>query len=430
MRGLAIGAATLLAFALIVWLGRDLPPPRTLSFAAGGAGGGYWSIAERYRDILARDGVRVEIRETAGSVENAALLGAGAVDVALIQGGVPVEGDLMALGTVFIEPLFLFGRADGPAPSRPEEWRGLRIAAGPEGSGAKAAFDSFTRAIGLAPGDATLTPEGGAEAAAALLEGRVDIAVFVSPLSASYLTPLFASGATRLVDFDMIEAVARRMPQADVVTAPAGAVTLAPPTPPERHRLIAMTASLIAQSNLHPALVDRLIEAARIIHGRRDALTDEGAFPSVQDTPAPLDSQARRLIEDGPSRLTAVLPWWIAAQIDRVLILLLPIVLLATPLLRSAPAVYNWRMRRRVWRYYDALRQIEVEARAASDEATLAALSERLEKLDADLATLDLPLSYRDNAFTARLHADFLRRTLLSSRREAAGFKAGSAASG
>jgi hypothetical protein len=350
--------------------------------------------------------------------------------VALIQGGVPVRGDLTALGTVFVEPLFLFRRADGPAPSRPEDWRGLRIAAGPEGSGAKAAFDAFSQAIGLAPDQTALTPEGGAEAAAALLEGRVDVAVFVAPLSASYLSPLFASGVTRLIALDMIDAVARRMPQADVVTAPAGAVSLDPPTPPERHRLIAMTASLIAQAGLHPALVDRLIEAARIIHGRRDALTDEGAFPSVQNTPAPLDSQARRLIEEGPSRLGAVLPWWIAAQVDRILILLLPVVLLAAPLLRSAPAFYNWRMRRRVWRYYDALRQIEVEARATSDECALAALSERLEKVDADLAALDLPLSYRDNAFTARLHADFLRRTLLNSRLRAESVRAGSAASG
>ncbi len=416
-------ATALVAVGALLWLGRDLPPPRALTFAAGGEGGGYWALAERYRDILARDGIAVEVLATAGSVENARLLADRAADVALIQGGVPLDAEaaeLDSLGAVFIEPFFLFRRADGPNPRRPADWRGLSVAAGAEGSGARAAFDAFAAAIGLPLDAVDLGPLGGAEAAAALLEGRVDVAVFVAPVTAPYLGPLFGSEQARLVDLAMIEAVARRLPQAEVVEAPAGAVTLEPPTPPEPRPLIAMTANLVAQRDLHPALVDRLVEAARIIHSRRDALTAEGAFPATRDAAAPMNSLAARLIEDGPSRLTGVLPWWIAAQIDRVAILLVPVLLLATPLLRSAPSLYSWRMRRRVWRFYDALREIEAEARATDDPAALARLADRLERLDADLADLDLPLSYRDNAFTARVHADFLRRRLEALRGEMA----------
>jgi TRAP-type uncharacterized transport system substrate-binding protein len=426
MRSLIMAVGALLAAALILWLGRDLPPPRTVTFAAGGEGGGYWTLAQRYREILARDGIDVEVIATSGSVENAALLEEGAADIGLIQGGVAVAEELTALGAVFIEPLFLLRLADGPNPQRPEDWRGLRVAAGPEGSGTRAAFGAFSQAIQLAPGEALLEPLSGADAAAALLEGRVDVAAFVAPVSAPYLAPLFAAESVRLVDLDMIHAVARRMAEAEVVQAPPGAISLEPPRPEDPVDLIAMTASLVAQPDFHPALIDRFVEAARIIHSRRDALTDEGAFPATRNAALPVNSLARRLIEEGPSQLTGVLPWWIAAQIDRVLILLVPILLLATPLLRSAPALYNWRMRRRIWRYYDELRTIEAESRETHDPAALEALAERIETVDSKLAALDLPVSFRDNAFTARIHADFLRRQLETRRgRPAAGGIAG-----
>jgi TRAP-type uncharacterized transport system substrate-binding protein len=81
----------LAAFAIVVLVSGfvflQLHPPRTLVLAAGSEGGGYYQIAERYRQILAHDGITLEIRETAGSVENASLIERGQVEVAIVQGG-------------------------------------------------------------------------------------------------------------------------------------------------------------------------------------------------------------------------------------------------------------------------------------------------------------------------------------------------------
>ena len=49
-------------------------PPRKISIGTGDKSGAYYALAQRYREILARDGVTLEIRSTAGSVENINLL--------------------------------------------------------------------------------------------------------------------------------------------------------------------------------------------------------------------------------------------------------------------------------------------------------------------------------------------------------------------
>ena len=49
-------------------------PPASLVIATGGTSGAYYAYGRRYAEILAKSGVQLEVRSTAGSVENARLL--------------------------------------------------------------------------------------------------------------------------------------------------------------------------------------------------------------------------------------------------------------------------------------------------------------------------------------------------------------------
>lgn len=410
-----LGSLALLAglAALALWFGRDLLPPDRLVFAAGHSGGGYARIAERYRRALADDGIVVEIRETAGSVENARLLEAGEVDVALVQGGVEVDRDAAeSLGQMFFEPLFVFVRAGVEDAANPAAWRRLRVATGPEGSGARAAAEAFRRAASLDDGVVEALPLGGREAAEALLAGEADAALFVAPISAPYLVPLIEAEGVRLVQLAPVDALARRMSGAHVARLPQGSITMEPPRPAEDLEMIVLTARLAASPDLHPALVDRLVMAARRLHGGRDVLTDAGRFPAVEEGGLPMNPQARRLIESGPGFLAEWLPWWMAAQIDRVLVILLPLLLVLAPAIRIGPALYAWAMKRRVWRFYDRIAEIDADMQGAETREALQDAEARLAELDRKLAALDLPASYMQMAYSARLHAQMLRERL------------------
>ena len=392
----------------IYGLSRDLMPRTSLVFAAGVEGGGYWRVAEQYRDILAEDGIDVELIETAGSVGNARLLAQNAADVAFMQGGVDLATGTDALGTIFFEPVWLFTLTGSDIPTNPGAWRDIRIAAGGVGSGTRAAFDDLSRSAGFSQDTIEILPLGAQASADALLTGDVDLAFFVAPISAPYLTGLLESADVDLLVMDQLTALSRQLPESQIVTLPQGGFRMFPPLPQQDVRLLAMVARLDAQDRLHPTLVDRLVEAAIRIHGGADALTEGRRFPGVDTGPQPIDAYARDLIEDGPSPLREFLPYWVVAQISRFAILLVPFFILLLPVMRALPSLYSWRMRSRVYKYYAEIRKIDQAARNKKGEE-LALMDVRLREIDNELTGLKLPPSYRDYAYTARLHVQLQR---------------------
>ena len=150
-------------------------PPRRIVLATGRPDGAYHQFGLRYQAELAREGITVELRPTSGSVENLRLLAdpASGVSVAFVQGGVRVAApaaDLVALGSLYFEPLWVFARG-GTLGTDVSNLRGRRIAVGPEGSGTRALVDLLLRVNGIGTDTARLSaahragrgpvPEGG-----------------------------------------------------------------------------------------------------------------------------------------------------------------------------------------------------------------------------------------------------------------------------
>ncbi|MEM9145826.1 MAG: TAXI family TRAP transporter solute-binding subunit [Pseudomonadota bacterium] len=395
------------------WLG--LVPPDTVTMASGRAGGGYHAVAERYRQILARDGITLKVIETAGSVENSRLLAEGKADIALMQGGVdlPEGARAEALAAVFLEPFIVFHRRAVPQAVDPTNWTELRVALGEPSSGTHAAVTSVARALGLEIRPKETVPIGGPAAADALLAGEVDVAVFVTAIDAPFMRALMAADSVQLATFRDVEAVTRRLAYLHLVDIPPSAIDYVRQIPRERIELTAMLASLVIREDLHPAIVDRLTVAATEIHARGPRLISrEMRFPHTEGLSLPVNRQAEARIRSGPSALDQILPWWIGAQLNRVMLLLLPVAVLTLPLLRALPSLYAWRMRARVYRYYDELIAIDKEASGHLAPERRRRLSDRLAEIDAETQALRLPASFRERAYALRMHIDLVRHRL------------------
>lgn len=410
LRAMLVPALLIAAAVATAVYALDLIPPKSLTFAAGRPGGGFHAMAERYRAILARDGVELIVLDTPGSVENAELLAAGEADAGFLQGGInpPPDAGIEALAAVFLEPLWLFHTGALADPSNPLNWRDRRIAAGEIGGGTRYVVEEIVAALGLAPGEAELIPLGGADAAGALLAGDVDAALFVAPADAPYLEELF-DGREVLGTLRDGEALARRLPYVQVVEIPRSAIDYAAQIPARPIELIAMVGRLAARGDLHPALVDRLVSAAREVHSPRGLFNDENAFPRAAGAALPLNVQAADLLEKGPNPLARFLPYWVVAQISSFALLLVPILFLLVPLVRMGPTLYQWRMNSRVWRHYGELLDIDREMLTAREPGRLRALEGRLDAIEADLIDLRLPLRFRERAYTMRMHINLVR---------------------
>lgn len=378
-------------------------------------GGGYYAIAQRYRRVLARDGISLEVIETAGSVENARLLAEGTADVALLQGGValPEGAEAEALAGVFLEPFLVFHRSALPEAHDPTRWDTLRVALGEEDSGTRAAIRATAETLGLEIAPRESVPVGGRAAADALLAGQVDVAIFVTAIDAPFMGELLASDSVTLASMRDVEALTRRLPYMLLADIPPAAIDYVRRIPEKRVELAAILASVAIRDGLHPAIVDRVARSAVRVHSRDTALViRDKRFPKTDGLSLPVNTQAQAIVRDGRTTLDGVLPWWISAQLNRVILLLVPVIVLALPLLRALPDLYAWRMRARVYRHYDELIAIDNEASKSLPFSRRRELWARLAEIDEEIHALSLPLSYRERAYALRMHIDLVRRKL------------------
>jgi septal ring factor EnvC (AmiA/AmiB activator) len=89
---------------------------------------------------------------------------------------------------------------------------------------------------------------------------------------------------------------------------------------------------------------------------------------------------------------------------------LFSIVAILLPLSRVAPPLYQFRVRSRVFRWYRQLRQIE-ESHAKEKKSPAELLAE-LDKLEARVARVVVPLSYANELYALRQNIDLVRERL------------------
>ena len=400
-------------------------PPSEITIAAGPKDGAYYRYAERYRAILAADRIQLHVRETRGSTDNLKLLRdpESGVDLAFLQSGTAEDeaDSLVSLASVAYEPLWIFLR--GKPPQKLVELEGKRLAIGYEGSGTRLAVHRILSEVGIDSPPTELLALGGSEAAVALEKDEVDVAFFVAAVEAPFIQDLLRVDGLRLVSLDRSPAYARRQRNLASVTLLQGVIDIEKNTPPEDVRLLAPLAILVARSDFHPALVDLVLGAAGRVHGTPGIFEDQSEFPSARYVDLPLSEEAARFLERGPSFLNRFLPFWAANFVDRMFILLIPILTLLIPLFKVAPAVYRWRVRSRFKRWYRDLQKIDIALGATGDGVDYRATLERLEAIQEELGKITVPPAYGDELYHMRFHVSLVRERARSQLRDEAEVK-------
>lgn len=386
------------------------PPPKQVTIAGGGAGGAYAQAAEELAAVLAEEDVEPTVLATAGSLDNISRLRADDADIAIVQTGLLEEADsdtLRSLGAVFYEPLWVFVRSETDVADL-RQLAGRRIAVGAEGSGSRGLADLLLGEVGLTADGYTAAPLGGVDAAAALRAGEVDALLAVSGIGAGWIRELVSDPAIQLVSLDRAPAFSRRHPYLDTVTLFAGVIDPAAGLPATDVQMLAPAAEIVVREDLHPAIQSLLIESSFAIYSGGSVFAPPGAFPTPGLADVELSDEARRYYKDGPTFLRRIFPFDVANFLERAWVLAIPLLTLAYPLVKAAPPVYRWRIRRKIYVWYSDLRELESQARAARSDEELEAVRDRLGELQAETGEVDVPLSYTDTLYHLRSHIRFV----------------------
>ena len=423
---LALGPALVL-IAVAFWIAIKFvqpAPPRQLTIVTGSETGAYHAFAQRYRDILARDGVTLHIRTSAGSLENLALLmnPDSGVEVGFAQGGsgsAAHTARIFSLGSIYYEPAWIFLRQD-PKIRDIADLRGQRVAVGPDGSGTRVLALQLLSLNGVVLPPTQLLYLGTREAADGLKNADVDAAFIVSAPEAKVVQELLAAPGISLLSLDNAAAYILRLPFLTQLTLPRSTVDFISDVPPRDVSLIAPTTNIVVTEDLHPALTYLLLSAMREVHGGPGWFQTQGKFPAPIDVDFPLSDQAERFYRSGVPFLYQYLPFWLANLVERLWVLVLPLVAVVVPLVKIVPPLYAWRVRSRVYRWYGELKFLEQEVTTQPTPEEIPQLLQRLERIDRAVAQTRVPLAYADQLYTLKEHIRLVRREIREQRIAAA----------
>jgi len=400
-------------------------PPRHVTLATGPTGSAYAQFGKQYAAALKANGITVELKPTSGSSENLQLLRSGGADAGFVRGGSadPVadeEAGLSSLGSLFFEPIWLFYRADtaqkidrktGTLTSL-TQLRGLRVNVDMPGSGLPEIMERLFKANRLGPDDVLLSNLEQAAAAEALQAGLLDAIVLSSAPQSPQVQRLLRAPDIKLMDFGQADAYTRRFPFLSAVTLPRGVVDLSKDLPPADVSLLAATTSLLSREQTHPALRQLFAQSAQTVHSEAGWFNRARDFPNTRTSELPVSPEGDRAINGTPPFWQRYLPFWASNLVERMWLVLGGLLVLMLPLSRVIPPLYQFRVRRRVFRWYARLRDIEgkVDARQGERDPLL----KELDELDRVVNKVAVPLSYADELYALRNNIYAVRKRVLA----------------
>lgn len=415
---LLVAGAFWLAFQFV-----EPAPPSRIVITTGSEQGAYFAFAKRYQESLARNGIKLEVLASKGSVENAERLSAPAgpggqrVDLALLQGGIANSASLpgvQSYGRVFLEPLWLFHRLGGEV-DHLAELAGKRVAIGPLGSGTRKLVETLLEANGITAATATLLALGSGAAAEALERGEADAAFFSLAPESPLVQKLMRDERFKLASLRQAEAYTRRFPYLTRIVLPEGAIDLVRNIPSRDIVMVAAQAALVGRADLHPALAWPLVEALGSVHRGGGMFQRIGDFPKPADPEFEMSEDALRIYQSGAPFFQRFLPFWLASFIERMIIMVVPIATILLPLVKLGPMLYEWRIRSRLLYWYGQLKALERQMAARHQaggfgpDAT-GQFRATLDRIDEAVSTIPVPLHYSDRLYELRGAIDLVRQ--------------------
>ena len=398
------------------------PPPKTIRVATGAEGGTYSEYGKRYQAFFAKRGITLQLVPTRGAQENADLVNDpnSAVDVAFVQSGLidPAKADrIETLGSVGYEPIWLFYRGndlDGSL-QKLTDFRGRKIAIGEKGSGTYAeAMHIFS--LNDLDKDPNLITIPTAEAVDAIERGEIDAIFLIQGVQSGNIKRLLANPDLHLANFVRADAYAQNLPYLERLTIPMGGLDLKRNLPAENIEMIATTTELIIKDRVHPGIQMLLMQAAHDINGKENFFTKRGQFPAFFGSGLPESHQATLYYEKGLPFLMSYLPFWLAEFIHRTIFLLLPMMVIAFPVITYLPEFWEKRMRDRINKIYARLEKLEQDIANSINNDQQAAYLARLDEIEHLAFKLKHSKAHSLEYYTLRGHIDYVRSCLQGSK--------------
>ena len=393
-------------------------PPSKIVMATAFKGASFEYYGRQYQEIFARSHVELELRETAGAVENLKLLQDpnSDVQIAFVTGGLSDARHapgVLSLGTVYDQPFWIFYPSNQQF-DQLAQLKGKRIAVGPVGSATRHTAEQVLGKGGVTSETATFLPFAGSAADKALAEGQVDAVWIIGVPEATAVQSFLRNPNVRPMSFPMSEAFTRIFPDLARMTLPQGTVDIERIIPANDVQLIGTKSKVLIRSDLHPEIVQLLLQTMKEVHGGSDLFHRGGEYPNGFDSEYTVAPTAIDFYKNGPSFMQRHLPLWLSIHAQRAIAVLVTGIAIGLPLLHFVPQGYNWITRRRLFYWYGRLRALEASFDSSTNHKFLIHKLAEIERIEAAVSEIDFPLAFSDQVYNLRSHIDIVRQKIAS----------------
>lgn len=385
-------------------------PPRHIIISAGQADDSYYDFAKKYQKALEKEDIKLEVLASSGSRENIERLLNKEVDIAFVQGGTAFAGEkLYSLGSLYYEPLLIFYHKELSLRYL-SDLKGLKISIGEEGSGTRILASQLLQINHINSNNTEFISVANQAAVTQLMQGDIDVAFFVTSINSPAIKALITNPQLKLFNVARSAAYTRLFPYLAAITLPQGILLLHENIPQEPLTLLAPTANLVVGEDFNKSLSILLLQAMKENHGQTAFFSSPQFFPNSELSAFPITDVAQRFYKKGPPLLMKYLPFWAATFVDRMIVMLLPLIVIILPLMKILPPLYRWRIRSKIYRWYGELEKIDDYALGKHlSEEEFTHLNEKLDEISRQVNKVDTPLSYADQLYNLQMHIDLVR---------------------
>ncbi len=391
-------------------------PEKKLTIATGSKNGNYYKVAQEYKKLLEKNKIEVTLLNTAGSVENIKLLKEGKADIGFVQNGIlkSDETHIEFLANIYYEPLWIFYKNDNYTIDYLIQLISKKISIGSEGSGTKDLATKLLNDNGITNENSTILTFGTQDSKQMLLEGKIDAMFMVTSHDSPTVKELLENPNINVLSIKRAKAYGQKYGFLEALDLHEGTLDLYKNIPDENINLLSTSANLLSRNNVPEELIRIFLKQVKKVHAKESLFSTENQFPNLLNTNLRINKEAKQYFTKGDTWLESIFPYWIASNIDRLKLLLIPLLTLMFPLFKGVFPLYQWSMRSKVFRWYKILNDIDKQINEASNEE-LERFTHELDELNVEIQEeTKVPLSFMGEYYNLMVHLELIQNRIKS----------------
>ncbi len=390
-------------------------PKKEITIATGTENGNYYKTALLYKELLEKEKVKVNLITSKGSMDNIKLLQENKADIAFMQNGsitAQEDNSIKALASIYYEPLWVFYKNEGYKIDYIIQLITKKISIGEIGSGTQNLAFKILKDNGITKENSTILNYTKEEAKKLLLKGELDALFVVSSQNSEIVKELLANPNINILSFKRAKAYSRKYSYLEFLTLYEGTLDLYKNLPDENINLLATTANLVVKDGFSEELIRIFLKKVKEVHNRKDLFAKQGEFPNILNMKLEVHDEAQIYYQNGDTWLEKIFPYWMASNIDRLKIFLIPLITLMFPLFKGVFPLYQWSMRSKIYKWYEEVKDFEKKIGTLNKQELELEL-ERIQKLQEEISKeTKVPLSFMGEYYNLIMHINLIEQRI------------------